>query len=289
MSEAIQTKQPKTVAMQLQDLLAANTKAITSLVPEHLTPERLMRIAVNCVAKTPALQKCTPTSLLRAVLAAAEVGLEPGGVHGEFYLVPFGTEVTPIIGYRGFAELVRRSGCILGSPRAVVVYEKDIFEVTEGIEQTITHKRYLAGDPGPLKFVYSVVRMKDGTVSVEIMSKAEVDHIRTFSKTGSNPSGMWALHYNEAAKKTVFRRHVKWLPVSSEDNRLEKAMELDNEDFVDGEVVAANQAVTSELTSVKERVGGKRKMLIHEAPALDIPAEEPPPPSEPPAGMDSTA
>ena len=79
-----------------------------------------MRVAVNCVAKTPALQKCSPTSLLRSVMFAAEVGLEPGGALGHMYLVPFGNDVTPIIGYRGLLELARRTGQVR-EVRAVVV------------------------------------------------------------------------------------------------------------------------------------------------------------------------
>lgn len=277
MSEAIQkqTNQP-TTAMQLQQLLAQQQKSIASLVPEHLTPERLMRVAVNCVAKTPGLQKCTPASLLQCVLAAAEVGLEPGGALGQFYLVPFGNVATPIIGYRGLLELARRSGQI-SSIRAVVVYAKDTFELTDGIEQTITHKRHLGGEPGPLVYVYAVAKLKDGSVQVEVMSKAQVDTIRARSRSGGN--GPWVTDYEEMAKKTVFRRLAKWLPLSSE--QFEKALEMDSDDYVDGEVVA--EQVASEVTSIKERM--KRKMLIKDEPApVSLPEEAKPSENNPPDG-----
>lgn len=266
MSEAIQKAPSEGTAMQLQKLLAAQQKSISSLVPEHLTPERLMRVAVNCVAKTPGLQKCTAASLLQCVLAAAEVGLEPGGVLGQFYLVPFGNVATPIIGYRGLLELARRSGQI-ASIRAVVVYAKDTFEMTEGIQQTITHRRHLDGDAGSLRFVYAVAVLKDGSVQVEVMSRAQVDAIKARSRSGS--SGPWVTDYEEMAKKTVLRRLAKWLPLSSE--RFEKALELDNSDYVEGEVVG--EAVTTEAISLKDRVKEKtRRMPIHDVP--DVPAEE---------------
>lgn len=268
-AKAIQTSQQQGgAAVQLQQLLVQQKKSIESLVPEHLTPERLMRVAVNCVAKTPGLQKCTATSLLQCVLAAAEVGLEPGGVLGQFYLVPFGNVATPIIGYRGLLELARRSGQI-SSIRAVVVYQKDLFKLTEGIEQTIVHERYLGGDAGPLVYVYAVAKLKDGSVQVEVMSRAQVDAIRARSRSGG--SGPWVTDYEEMAKKTALRRLAKWLPLSSE--RYERALELDNEDYVDGEVVG--EAVTSEVASIKDRV--KRKMRIDDAPPAQLPAEEPPP------------
>lgn len=257
--------QKKTTTQTLGDMLRERKESISQLVPEHLPAERLMRIAVNCVAKTPALQGCTPTSLLQCVLAAAELGLEPGGALGQFYLVPFGQVATPVIGYRGLLELARRSGQI-ASIRAVVVYAKDVFKLTEGIEQTIVHERYLNGDPGPLTYVYAVARLKDGSVQVEVMSRAQVDAVRARSRSGS--SGPWSTDYEEMAKKTVFRRLAKWLPLSSE--RFERALEMDNAEYVEGEVVG--EAVTSEVASLKERV--KRKMPIHDVPA-EMPEAEP--------------
>lgn len=281
-AKSIQTNQKPEDS--LRALLHANTKAIAALVPEHLTPERLMRVAVNCVAITPGLQKCTPASLLSSIMKAAEVGLEPGGVLGQFYLVPFGNVCTPIIGYRGLLELARRTGQI-ASIRAVVVRQKDVFELSEGIEQTIVHKPNLTENPGPLVYVYAVAKLKDGTIQVEVMSRAQVDAVRARSRAGAN--GPWVTDYDEMAKKTVFRRLAKWLPLASE--RFEKALEIDNSEYIDGEVVAANEAVTSELTNVKERVGKGRRSLISDAPAVVMPAEEPPLPEEPPAQMDSTA
>lgn len=271
---AMQQARPKDSAMTLRDLLMDkhNQKAITSLVPEHLTPERLMRVAVNCVAKTPGLQKCTPTSLLQCVMAAAEVGLEPGGVLGQFYLVPMGNVATPIIGYRGLLELARRSGQI-ASIRAVVVHEKDRFRMTEGIEQTLDHEPYLEGDAGPLKYVYAVAKLKDGSVQVEVMSRAQVDAIRARSRAGN--SGPWVTDYDEMAKKTVLRRLSKWLPLATE--RWEKALELDNGDCVEGEATEAAAATVSELVSVKERVKAKRQLVVD---AVDVPPEEEPPAPE---------
>lgn len=277
-TEAIQKKD---TTATLADLLRQKKDSIAQLVPEHLAPERLMRVAVNCVSKTPDLQMCSVQSLLHCVLAAAELGLEPGGALGQFYLVPFKGVATPIIGYRGLLELARRSGQI-SSIRAVVVYAKDTFKLTEGIEQTIVHERHLGGDPGPLVYVYAVAKLKDGSVQVEVMSKAQVDAIRARSRSGSGERSPWNTDYEEMAKKTVFRRLAKWLPLSSE--RFEKALELDNGDYVDGEVVA--EQVASEVTNIKERV--KRKMLIKDEPAPaslpeDAPATEEVTPPDGPA------
>lgn len=255
---------------QLSTLLKANHTAISKLVPQHMTPERLMRVAVNCVAKTPDLQKCTASSLLSSIMAAAEVGLEPGGVLGQFYLVPFGQVCTPIIGYKGLLELARRTGEVTAI-HATVVYDKDRFRFTKGIEQVIDHEPYIEGDAGPLKYVYAVAKLRSGEVVIEVMSRSQVDAIRARSRSGQN--GPWKTDYDEMAKKTVFRRLAKWLPIASE--RFEKALEMDNNDYVEGEVTAANEAVTSELTNVKNRVGAKvRHLPGADLAAVNVPAEE---------------
>lgn len=250
--EAIQKTETK---LTFNDLLRKRKEQIAQLVPTHVTAERLMSVAVNCVAKTPALQKCTAETLLQSFLVAAELGLEPGGALGHLYLVPYGAVCTPIIGYRGLLELARRTGQV-EAMHATVVYERDTFKFTKGIEQTITHEPFIGDEPGVLKYVYAVAKLKGGEVLVEVMSKTQVDAIRARSRSGNN--GPWATDYNEMAKKTVFRRLAKWLPLDSE--RFEKALEHDNADYVDGELT--EQAVGARSESVKERVATRRRMNI---------------------------
>ena len=270
MSEAIEkqhTAAPTTTST-LAGLLRDRKDSIAQLVPKHLEPERLMRVAVNCVAKTPGLQQCTPTSLLQSVLVAAELGLEPGGALGHLYLVPFKTTCTPIIGYRGLVELARRSGEVV-SVRAVVVYEKDKFRMAEGLEQSIDHEPFLDGDAGPMRYVYCVVKLKEGGYIVEVMSRAQVDAIRARSRSGN--SGPWVTDYNEMAKKTVARRCLKWSPLSSE--RFAKAIEHDNADTVDGEVIAQvlGEAPESASVALKDRM--RRRMPITDVAPDELPAD----------------
>lgn len=275
MSEAIQ-KTKSEASMTFGELLRARKAQIAQVVPKHVTPERMMSVAVNCVAKTPTLQQCTPTSLLQCFLVAAELGLEPGGALGHLYLVPFRdnqsgtTTATPIIGYRGLLELARRTGEVV-SMHASVVYERDKFRFAKGIEQTIEHEPFLDGEPGPLKYVYAVAKLKGGEVLIEVMSRAQVEAIRARSRSGKN--GPWVTDFDEMAKKTAFRRLAKWLPLSSE--IFERALEHDNADFVDGEV--AEQAIGAQSESVKERVKGRRMAIVDGDP---LPAPTPPPADE---------
>jgi recombination protein RecT len=263
----------------LATMMRERKAAIEQALPKHLTAERLMRVAVNCVSKSPQLQQCSPLSLYRSVLVAAELGLEPGGALGHLYLVPYKTECTAQIGYRGLVHLARQSGEV-STVRTVVVRERDTFGWTEGFSTRIEHEVYLAGDPGPLKHVYCVVGLKDGTFQAELMSRAQVDAVKAKSKTAGRDDSPWALHYDEMARKTVAKRGLKWAPLSSE--RYVRALEVDAEDYVEGEVSTPD--VVS--ASLKERVAKKAGRLFPTTEELDAatpesaPNPKPTPPKE---------
>jgi recombination protein RecT len=62
----------------------------------------------------------------------------------------------------------------------------------------------------------------------EVMTRDEIDSIRKRSKSGS--SGPWVTDFAEMAKKTVFRRASKWIPLSSE---IRDAYERDDDSLVE--------------------------------------------------------
>jgi recombination protein RecT len=118
-----------------------------------------------------------------------------------------------IIDYKGLVALARRSGEI-SDIHADVVCANDEFVYSFGSEGTLKHIPYIRGERGEVIAVYSFAKLKDGSSSYEVMSVKEIDAIRNRSR--AKTSGPWVTDWNEMAKKTVFRRHSKWLPVSSE-------------------------------------------------------------------------
>lgn len=265
----------KSAAKSIGDLIQANLAEIAKVVPKHVTPERLLKVLVACISKTPALAQCTPESLVASFKVAAELGLEPGGSLGQLYLVPFGNVCTPIIGYRGFIDLMRRSGH-LADVRSVVVHQRDKFHIKEGLVQDIQHEPFLEGDPGPMRFVYTVFKLKDGTFHAEFMTKDAVDRIKGRSRSGN--SGPWVTDYEEMAKKTVLRRGAKYMPMSSE---LSRAVEADDEaEVVDGQVMEESRAMLSDSLSATERakakVGGRLRITDDTA----APSPTPPQPDQ---------
>ena len=200
----------------IKDLLERSKGSIAAVLPKHMTPERLLKVALSATARTPTLLSCTPQSILLAVMQSAELGLEVGGLLGEAYFVPFKGSVQLIVGYKGLIKLARNSG-MLKTIEARVVRQNDVFEIEFGLENKLVHKPCLAGDPGEMVCVYAIARYKDDAYQVEVMTRAEVEAIRSRSKASED--GPWKTDYEEMAKKTVLRRLLKTGPLSPEANR----------------------------------------------------------------------
>ena len=57
------------------DVMRAASKQILAALPKHVTPERMIRVAMNCIRKNPKLLDCTPASLFAAMQALLRDGL----------------------------------------------------------------------------------------------------------------------------------------------------------------------------------------------------------------------
>jgi recombination protein RecT len=220
-NQIVKDEKPKTV----QEHLGSDAFKIklASALPKHLTPERFAGVALNQVNTNPALLKCTQQSLFKCLLQLGQIGLEPDGRRA--HLVPYGKECTLLIDYKGLVELALRNGDV-ARIHADVVYESEIenkdFIYNRG--KVEVHNKSLMPDRGNVVAVYAEVEFKNGTAKAEVMTREEVEKIRADSKAGKN--GPWVNHWNEMAKKTVFRRLAKWLPLSPE---IRESMEKDDE------------------------------------------------------------
>jgi len=219
------TKSDKTNTIRALLMSDGVRSQIAMAAPKHLTPERVVRIAMTSIQKTPKLLDCTRESLLGSILTCAQIGLEPDDVSGRAYLVPYGTTCTLIIGYRGIMELARRSGEI-AKLEAKCVYEGDEFAFAYGTEGFIKHvpKQREMGDKADVTYVYALTKLVNGETQFEVMTKAEVEDIRKRSKAGN--SGPWVTDWPEMAKKTVMRRLCKYLPSSPD---LQSAITVDEQ------------------------------------------------------------
>lgn len=224
----------------IRTLLERAKPQIALALPRHLSADRILRIAMTSVQRTPELLACDQVSLLGAVIQSAQLGLEPDGVLGHAYLVPFKGKVQLIPGYKGLIDLARRSGQ-LSTIFARVVYEKDQFEYAYGLNERLDHIPSNDEDPGDITYAYAVAKLKDGSQQFEVMSRREIDAIRKRSPAANN--GPWVTDFSEMCRKTALRRLCKMLPASVElaravalDERAEIGLPQQLEDIVDAQI-----------------------------------------------------
>lgn len=239
-----QKQQPSTHNKRLGDLqqyLSARSGQLAAVLPRTMRPDRLLKVAIAAASRNPTLLQCTPESIYASLHAAAQLGLEAGSPLGGAYLVPYRNKHTSsweaqlIVGYRGLIDLARRSGQIK-SIEAHCVLEGDHFELEWGLTPKLIHRPKLDGAADrPLLFVYAVAQLEGSATQSDVMTRAEVDAIRSRSK--SKDTGPWVTDYLEMARKTVVRRLAKYLPLTVE---LADALEADGDGaVVDGELVAS--------------------------------------------------
>lgn len=224
----------------IRTLLEKSKTQIAVALPRHLSADRMLRVAMTSIQRTPELLACNQATLIGAVIQAAQLGLEPDGVLGHAYLVPFKDSCQLIIGYKGYIDLARRSGQ-LSTIYARVVYAKDQFDYSFGLSETLVHVPSRDADPGELVYAYAVIKMKDGSQQFDVMSKREIKAIQNRSPAGK--SGPWVTDEPEMWKKTVIRRVCKMAPLSVEvaravalDERADLGLPQQLEDVVEAQI-----------------------------------------------------
>jgi recombination protein RecT len=242
-------------AVTIRDLLERQKKQVALALPKHLTPDRMLRVIMTSIQKTPRLLECTKESLLGAVMQAAQLGLEPDGVLGKAYLIPRKRkgvwECNFQAGYKGLIDLAYRSGQV-AYIAAEVVHQRDFLDVNLGTDRSLKHKPFEPTedeDPGLIRAFYAVAKLKDGTDHFVFMWRREVDRIKDeFSDAADkeNPTAQYSpwntneLTYIEMGKKTALRRLCKTLPASTElqstvavEERQEAGLPADLDGFID--------------------------------------------------------
>lgn len=222
---------------------------LLEVLPRFVDRDRFIAITISQIRQTKELAKCDPLSLVAAVIKASMIGLEPGPLQ-QVYLVPFGTEVQMIIGYRGIVTLARRSGEI-ADIAAEVVYEGDDFDYDLGTSRAIKHKR--GTERGPLTHAYSFARFRDGGMTMTVLDAVDVEARRMSSQMGKANKGPWKDHTAAMWRKSAIRALEPFLPLTIEAAAAvaadEKAYQLsDIGDVIDAESEEGQNAIETGVT-----------------------------------------
>lgn len=211
----------KTEIVTVHSFMEKQKDLIAKVLPKTITPERMLGIFTMILKSSPQLAQCTQQSLIGAVIQTAQLGLQPGNI-GHVHLVPFSNkgikEVQLIIGYKGYIELVNRSGkaTILNTE---VVHANDHFEYEQGLNPVLRHIPF-NGDRGDKVGVYCIAKNLIANEKVFIyLYKEEVEKVKKSSKSAGSEYSPWSTWPEEMWKKTAVKRIAKMLPLSSEEQQ----------------------------------------------------------------------
>ena len=192
--------------------------------PAGRTRDNVRAMMLGVLRTTPGLWSAvmaTPASFVDTMIQIRRLNLDPDPKIGHVHVIARDVDragrrpyVDLMIGFRGLLELARRSPDV----RRVwsrIVRPTDGFFVAMGTDERIEHTPDLEAQPSDVDnytHVYAVVQFADGGHDFEVLSRAEVEHIRSRSKAGP----VWRNWPTEMARKAAIRRLCKRLPLTRE-------------------------------------------------------------------------
>ena len=203
-------------------------------LPATMDAPRFIHVFFDAARKDPKLQACTLASWANCVFDAAAMGLAPDA-RGAIYLVPRGRDLTLVIGYRGFIDLLYESG-VVEKIFAKTVLKGEAFTWRQAVGGG--HEAYIDHGPAPdgktgeaVTYYAAAILAETQQVMFEIMTVAEGKTIQAQATSQNSPA--WKNNFDEMAKKTVLRRLMKPLPTrrGSAAENLATIQEYDNMDF----------------------------------------------------------
>lgn len=222
---------------------------IQQVAASTISPERLARVFLATTTTNPTLLKCSRESIALSLMRCAVVGLEPDGVMGEAYLVPYydsqagGYQAQYQPGFKGLCKLARQSGEV-ADIWAEVVYEGDVFEEEKGMSPKIVHKPCKPSERGALMAAYACCRFRDGLTRARVVYEDEINKVKDQVRRRSRKKELttpWIEHEPEMWKKTAIIRLCKTLPAS-----VAKAVDDATHDDAGGDILDGSFTIASE-------------------------------------------
>src|SRR4029079_11745622 len=149
---------------------------IAMVLPKHITPDRIVRVALTALTRNIALMDCTQESVMQAIMICAQAGLEPDGRLA--HIIPYGKTAQVIFDYKGLVTLAKRNNIDVKSS---LVYDKDNFKYLEDDgtgKSVLTHTFNPFSDRGEIIGVYSRASEAGKVPDYEVMSIEEVEAVK---------------------------------------------------------------------------------------------------------------
>ena len=211
--------------VQFRSQMVKMREEYSQVLPPHMTVDRLNRVVFTAVSAAQKRDGSNPLleadrrSLLASVMTSAVLGLEPDGVTGQGYLVPFAGRVQFIPGYGGYITLAHNSRILL---EGRLVFENDQFSYQYGLNPICNHAPAQRGqERGRIVAAYAVARSDVVPSTFHVAELPDILKIRDRSKgyiyakrNGKLEDNVWHANFDAMARKTPIRAIGKNMPLN---------------------------------------------------------------------------
>lgn len=266
----VQAQRPKFSAMISTP---SYQKMINNTLKDPARARRFVAAITSAVATSPALQECTPATILSGALLGESLNLSPSPQLGQYYLVPFKnkakydrdgkllkpetTDATFVLGYKGYVQLALRSGYYKRlNVMAVKAGELVSWNpLTEEIALDLMTDELARESAQTIGYVASFEYLNGFTKTIYWSREKMENHAIKYSKGYTAKKGytFWEKDFDAMAFKTLLRQLIsKWGIMSIEmQNAFEADTTFEDNEYVqtdemDAPVVAAVTPVTDE-------------------------------------------
>ena len=214
----------------LVTLIQNRVVQFADVLPPGSNAKKFVTQALMAIERSPKLQQCDSKSIIKALYECASYGLEPNGSLSEADLVPYGTKVEFLIGYRGLMKLATNTGIVKMFDFGVI-HENDEIEYRVGDDSFFSHKPKFTGRGVPIAY-YAMAKLTTGSTVVQVMTSEEIyAHGQRHSPSYSHKTSPWQTDFQAMAIKTCMRQLCdKKLPkdASPESKLLQSAAHRDD-------------------------------------------------------------
>ena len=183
---------------------------------------------------SPALQKCTPESIINAVVNVARTSITLNPVMRLAYLIPRGNKCVLEFSYMGMVAMLKDNNCIKNISAKIVYKDEEFnYDMATNLIHHIPKYAETEKENNERKMLgcYSRAVLFTNDVVYEYMPMWEINKIKESSQNSSAEYSIWVKHPLEMIKKTTIKRHFKMLISlgSADKETLSAFMQIENE------------------------------------------------------------
>lgn len=214
---------------RLREDLLATRPTFEQIGLKSMDFNKELEFAIQAFTNNAYLLGSDANTVRNCLINVALSGLTLNPVMKLAYLVPRKQKCCVDPSYQGLIKIVTDSGSVTGI-YARVVYENEPFQIERGTNGFVKHGICTGPTKGKRIGAYSVAELSNGSQHVEWMYEEELMLIRKRSESvKSGKASPWDSDEDEMVKKTVVKRHWKYLPKSERAQMAAQAIAFDDE------------------------------------------------------------